>query len=1585
MPVDKKAERFVNRLAHKFNSDECVTMGEAKFRSMFQTAVDDLPDNKKLKDFLVDNFDMYFNKLWRNVCGITSAHETAPGSAEHRYNLRAADGLRSALTWVGTLPQAEQMPHYLNLFQRWFPSVEGSDALLDNIISSKKDDLDCLVTLTQLLNLNNQAVALQKVAAAFVRRLEQAYENCLQEDLPDRAAELREIVLRFLMVLNIQRDPAVKWEDPGYEDLVAAFVSVYVDLSLLVTRTQLSSKSDGKVSEVSQSIGNCILVWLGHSPTHILDVLLQSEAEGERDGAILTPVYRRFLHTAPSPLTHLSYIRYMCAVCKARDIIPQNSPAWKSLQKAALSTPAPPSFLQWLCSSSAELMDQVPNTPKWTGSHVTKFLLMEASQDFRENLLDLLTEGLGQSDSVETEVKVQAEKETRPGDDTDLFFVDISKDEGTAAQMGTGDPDQDHSGKEIQILGEIHTLLGGINVGEDMPEEKDDSEDSDVEEVEFKVPKSKAKRKEEVAEIVAQSLKTYRRQSMRRRAQEERDSTSGPWAVKSPVSPLHVRAVQKDSRDSIDSTQEQAVDVESSKLEESEESMSAATGEDISDVPQQMEVIKISSADEVEDEEELVKQGRDIPKSVDKGQKKDKKGKKKSKKESKKGGRKEDKLERSFGDIKCLEGESYDSTQESVEMMAFKATASELLQDVEKFMHITKETLPEDTDKEESKTDKSEGIKEVETAGNVENGEDDSFQPEITVSDEENEVEKDNESVEVECDADSGELSDAEKEESQDTSINQMEESPTVEEQGLADVQDVSDSEESDSDDEGLTSTILKLRQNLVAPTSMAEPALDQSEVIPLAVEEDERTTAGEVVAQAMEEEEVVEEGPAANVVEIGETEKKNIFKTPVSPARGKSSPARANFSPSKASPVKTAGGAASTTARKRRLSTDDELRELAAEVTEKIAQENSEDDVKSLAPSTPPQKSSDKRRRSMLGQSYGKYIEKQTFPDVIIEGTDTGDKMADQTDLVSDQTKEVDEDTSSAVKDQDSPSEHETSEDPEASKVDKSETVCSDEVEGPSNTLRSSKMSAKEAKAREPTPMVKRERRKTAQQTLQPVGEVPSHDSDSSVSSSNRRKSLRRRKLDLKDAEQETLQSKTETQKQSGNFKMSEEIPAQPDESVQVLEDEESEETTMEVTPTEETADVDKQKGEEEDDVTLAQPISDSANSEQPAESSTGKKKQGKVLRMVKTPTPRKRNGEEQRIKLVSPQGSPEVQFATSGHIVVRVSSDSPDHKPVILHSPTGELIIKAHNPRVVVAPDLTGDPKRLDFNTGTGDKDGGQPAEETGTKGEASSATKGKMVLRTRSRSPIPSDSGSMTSVSSMSEAGTKSRRKSRRSSRKVEPVLQEEGDEKDDKDLTMLDTAVPSTSGTRSRRSKVPKDGLSQQMQLASDSDLSVSSQSSSKRRRSKAAVVASDQDISDSQGIRRSSRKRAKGKAESPPKKLKTTEEEEDVETRQKETDSGPELIVLDSSPVQGTQEDQTEAVGITRPVTRSRVKRETLSNASSVSDQSALDSEQEGSISARTRSSRKRRSEHAGKITRSAVMAETEAKKRLSML
>ncbi|KAI8504850.1 hypothetical protein Bbelb_169590 [Branchiostoma belcheri] len=1471
MPVDKKAERFVNRLAHKFNSDECATMGEAKFRSMFQTAVDDLPDNKKLKDFLVDNFDTYFNKLWRNVHGITSAHEAPPGSAEHRYNLRAADGLRSALTWVGTLPQAEQMPHYLNLFQRWFPSVEGSDALLDNIISSKKDDLDCLVTLTQLLNLNKQAVALQKVAAAFVRRLEQAYENCLLEDLPDRAAELREIVLRFLTVLNIQRDPAVKWEDPGYEDLVAAFVSVYVDLSLLVTRTQLSSKSDGKVSDVSQSIGNCILVWLGHSPTHILDVLLQSEAEGERDGAILTPVYRRFLHTAPSPLTHQSYIRYMCAVCKARDIIPQNSPAWKSLQKAALSTPAPPSFLQWLCSSSAELMDQVPNTPKWTGSHVTKFLLMEASQDFRENLLDLLTEGLGQSDSVETEVKVQTEKETRPSDDTDLFFVDISKDEDTAVQMGTGDPDQDNSGKEIQILGEIHTLLGGINVGEDMPEEREEgSEDSDIEEVEFKVPKSKAKRKEEVAEIVAQSLKTYRRQSVRRRAQEERDSTSGPWAVKSPVSPLHVRAAQKDSRDSIDSTQEQAVDVESRKLEESEER------------------------------------------------------------------------------------ESYDSTQESVEMMAFKATASELLQDVEKFMHITKEALPEDTDKEESKTDKSEGIKEVETAGNVENGEDDSFQPEITVSDEENEVEKDNESVEVECDADSGELSDAEKEESQDTSINQMEESPTVEEQGLADVQDVSDSEESDSDDDdGLTSTVLKLRQKLAPPTSTAEPALDQSEVIPLAVEEDERTTAGEVVSQSMEEEEVVEEGPSANVAESGETDKKTIFKTPVSPARGKSSPARANFSPSKASPVKTAGGAASTTARKRRLSTDDELRELAAEVTEKIAQENSEDDVKSLAPSTPPQKSSDKRRRSMLGQSYGKYIEKQTFPDVIIEGADTGDVASDQTEKV-----DAPENLTSAEKDQDSPSEHETSEGPD-------ETVCTDEVEGPTKTLTSSKMSAKEAKQREPTPMVKRERRKTAQQTLQPVGEVPSHDSDSSVSSSNRRKSLRRRKLDLKDAEQEADQSKTETQKQSEN--MPEEIPAQAEDSVQVLEDKESQETTMEVTPTEEPAVVDRQKGEDEHDSTLAQPISDSASSEQHAESTTGKKKQGKVLRMVKTPTPKNKKGEEQRIKLVSPQGSPEVQFATSGHIVVRVSSDSPDHKPVILHSPTGELIIKAHNPRVVVAPDLTGDPKRLDFDTGTGDKHGGQPAaEETGTKGEASSATmdvpKGKMVLRTRSRSPIPSDSGSMTSVSSMSEAGTKSRRKSRRSSRKVEPVVQEEGNKKDDKETTPLDTAVPSTSGTRSRRSKVPKDVLSQQMQLASDSDLSVSSQSSSKRRRSKAAGVASDHD---------------------------------------------------------GTQEDPAQAGGLTRPVTRSRVKREsesttvsevwsdvdmfslspphtkrsrrlkavheTLSNASSVSDQSALDSEQEGSISARTRSSRKRRSEHAGKITRSAVMAETEAKKRLSML
>ncbi|XP_066301295.1 enolase-phosphatase E1-like isoform X2 [Branchiostoma lanceolatum] len=1705
MPVDRKAERFVNRLAHKLNSDECATMGEAKFRAMFQTAVDDLPDNKKLKDFLVDNFDSYFNKLWRNVQGIPAAHEAVPGSVEHRYNLRAADGLRSALSWVGTLPQAEQMPHYLNLFQRWFPSAEGSDALLDNIISSKKDDLDCLVTLTQLLNLNKQAVALQKVASAFVRRLEEAYDSCLQEDKQERAAELREVVLRFLTVLDIQRNPAVKWEDPGYEDLVAAFVSLYVDLSLLVTRTQPSTDSVGKVS---QSIGNCILVWLGHSPTHILDVLLQSEPDGERDGAILTPVYRRFLHTAPSPLTHQAYIRYICAVCKAREIIPQNSPTWKSLQKAVLSTPAPPSFLSWLGTCSAELMDQVPNTPKWRGSQVTQFIILEASQEFRENLLDLLTEGLEQSDSVESEVKVQTEDKGRPSADTDLFFVDTSKDGDTVAQMGTDGTEVEHSGKEAQLLGEIHTLLGGIDVGQDMPEEREGSEESDVEEVEFQVPKSKAKRKEEVAEIVAQSLQTYRRHSVRIRAQEERDSTSGLWAVKSPVSPLQGRTARTARKDSGDRTEEQVVDVESNKLKaSSEESMSVATGESVSE-PQQMEVIKITSDDKEGDDEELVKHGRDVPKSVDKGQKKGKKekGKKKSKKESKEGGSEQhDKLERSFEDIKCLEGESYDSSQESIEMMAFKATASELLQDVEKFISTTKEDEQElqvDMDTEESKTDTSEAMKEVASA---ENGEDNCLQAEVKGS-EENQMKQDTESAVVECGADSGELSGAEKEEFQS-----HEGSPTIEEPGLADTQDGTQSvpdSQSDTEDGELKTTILKLRQGPRPPTSTAEPDLDQSEIIPLVVEGD-RSKTGEEAVKTLDEE-VVVEAATASITKIEEIQKESIFKTPASPSRGKSSPARANLSPSKASAVKTTGLASSPATRRRRLSTDDELHELVAEVTEKIAQDNSEDDVKSLAPATPPSKSADKRRRSTLGQSYGKYIEKQTFPDVVMEGTDTGDVVegTETDDVVADQTEksEAPDDNTSIGKE--STLEHTTSKGSDTSKVDESlsETVCSDEEEEPSKTVKSSRKSAKKTKEREPTPMVKRERRKTSQQTLQPVGEEPGretapHSSDSSLSSNNKRKSLRRRKLDLND-EQEAEKSKEELEKQSG--KLSEETAEQSEDAVLVLEDKESQETSaMEMTTNTETAVVERQPGKDEDDVAVVQPISD-VSSEQLMES-TGKK-QGKVLRMVQSsPTPKRNKEEQDRIKLVSPQGSPELQFATSGHIVVRVSSDAPDHKPVIVQSPTGELIIKAYNPKVVVAPDLAGNAKRLDFDgTGTADKDGGRRAEGTGTKRDASSASldipKGKMVLRTRSKSPIASDSSSLTSVSSMSDTASGSRRKSRRSLRKVEkePVVPEEAEDKDDEDLMLLDPAVPTTSGTRLQRSKVPRvilEDIGSQQTQVSDSDLSVSSQSSTRRRRSKAATVPPIQEDSDSQGTRRSSdpsvssqssskkrrskaatvspihedsdsqgtrrssdpsvssqssskkrrskaatvspihedsdsqgtrrssdpsvssqssskkrrskaatvspihedsdsqgsrrstRKRATGREkESPPKRVKTSGDDEgDEEKRKSEMESGPELIVLDSSPVKATQEDPPEAGGEERPVIRGRVKRETLSNASSMSDQSALDSEQEGSISARTRSSRKRRSEHAGKLTRSAVMAEVEAKKRLSML
>jgi len=60
------------------------------------------------------------------------------------------------------------------------------------------------------------------------------------------------------------------------------------------------------------------------------------------------------------------------------------------LFQKAFNIPAPGDFLQWIQNFNSGLFDQLPETPHFSGVHITKFLLTDADDDLMQDLFDVI-------------------------------------------------------------------------------------------------------------------------------------------------------------------------------------------------------------------------------------------------------------------------------------------------------------------------------------------------------------------------------------------------------------------------------------------------------------------------------------------------------------------------------------------------------------------------------------------------------------------------------------------------------------------------------------------------------------------------------------------------------------------------------------------------------------------------------------------------------------------------------------------------------------------------------------------------------------------------------------------------------------------------------------------------------------------------------------------------------------------------------------------------------------------------------------------------------------------------------------------
>ncbi|KAI0239167.1 hypothetical protein LSAT2_010094, partial [Lamellibrachia satsuma] len=208
-------------------------------------------------------------------------------------------------------------------------------------------------------------------------------------------------------------------QPPTYHGLMAALLSVYVDVVLLSTRQKDAEQQRHKAKRLMNSAAYL----LRRSHGHILDVVLQQTQVTPSDSAVLLPLYRKALELVNVTSNPTLYTKYMLTARQATDLFTQESVA---LCETALQVAAPVGYSEWLRNQNVCL----PEMECIGGVAVSSVLLQECDADSLGLLMDMLTDDVQMSDSsslVTTETLDDTDhtaEMTRTGSEEPLFFID---------------------------------------------------------------------------------------------------------------------------------------------------------------------------------------------------------------------------------------------------------------------------------------------------------------------------------------------------------------------------------------------------------------------------------------------------------------------------------------------------------------------------------------------------------------------------------------------------------------------------------------------------------------------------------------------------------------------------------------------------------------------------------------------------------------------------------------------------------------------------------------------------------------------------------------------------------------------------------------------------------------------------------------------------------------------------------------------------------------------------------------------------------------------------------------------------------
>lgn len=410
MDIKKKINKIIRRVAK--SAKDIKNVSRKELSSAFRTAVKNLP-NGDVKEAIEAQFEKYLGDFERRVL-----QSKENGMFYHK--------LKPDEIWKPPKGMSNEEAEKIRTCMIAKKLKKGLDIKRDvSMLQSYQKDPRVLMKLSSSLI---PLQSLKNVMDIYEGYCQNEMEKCLHsKDVPSiqRLADFTEEGLRWFSMKYRTIPGKMEKSLLTYADIMAALSSIYVDLKVVLSR-------DMEKKEITSAARMlCGLVSAVVPDSHKLDVLLQLAELTPDDQKFIWPYVKKSLKDFKISGDNKRFLKYNICMVKLSKLWPEGM---EEFIQSAKKIPAPSDFITWISSCNPALLESIPTDRKFTGTHVTRFMLEDLDENLIEQFLEALTDRKDEStETAEGEPMVADDAEAVDEELPDLEVIEEKTETSTTS------------------------------------------------------------------------------------------------------------------------------------------------------------------------------------------------------------------------------------------------------------------------------------------------------------------------------------------------------------------------------------------------------------------------------------------------------------------------------------------------------------------------------------------------------------------------------------------------------------------------------------------------------------------------------------------------------------------------------------------------------------------------------------------------------------------------------------------------------------------------------------------------------------------------------------------------------------------------------------------------------------------------------------------------------------------------------------------------------------------------------------------------------------------------------------------------